>query len=895
MIDAHARPKEEVLEKFGVTPDAGLTDAEVHHRRHECGPNRLRAAARKSVWSILAAQFNGVIVWLLTAAAALSLYFGELTEGTAILAVLAINSAIGFLTELRAVRSMEALRRLAAVQAKVRRDGKTMVIAAEEIVPGDIIILEGGDVVPADLRLIESANLQCDESALTGESMPVAKGLDVVEPQALLAERTNMAFKGTAITRGTGLGVTVATGMATELGTIAALADTAEGEASPLEKRLARLGGQLVWVTLALAAMIAAAGVYRGQDLIAMIKTAVALAVAAVPEGLPIVATIALARGMWRMAQRNAIIERLSAVETLGATTVILTDKTGTITENRMTVVRLRLAEGEVRFERDHERERSLMTVRGEQVEPLAGTPLHAALRVAVLCNNASLSEVPQGDQGLMGIGDPMEIALLRAGKAAGIDREAALRQAPEVREEAFGPDTNMMATVHRMEDGYLVAVKGAPESVIGRSTQVLTPEGVTALDAAGRAEWNRHNEEMASEGLRVLALARKDAKSESEDPYADLILIGLVGLLDPPRPDVAEAIAACRAAGVRVVMLTGDHARTARTIAAEVGLAEDHAIVVEAGELKDLDNISEEQRRHFLEAAVFARVSPETKLALVSLYQRSGAIVAMTGDGVNDAPALKKADIGIAMGQRGTDVAREAAAMVLRDDAFPSIVAAMHQGRVIFDNIRKVVVFLMSCNLSEILVIGVATLSGLPLPLLPLQILYLNLVTDVFPAFALAAGEGDPDVMRRPPRDPKEPILERRHWLSIGLYGVLLTGATLGAFIIALGPFGMSDHAALTISFLTLAFGQLWHVFNMRRPGAGLLRNEITRNPFLWSALALCILLIAAAIHVPGLSEVMGMTPPDRTGWALAIGASLAPLLASQLLMAAMPTWRRR
>ena len=894
MTDAHLRTIEQVLEDFGVAPDAGLSGAEVRRRRHTFGPNRLRAARRKDIWTILLAQFDSVIVYLLAAAAALSLSFGQWTEGAAILVVLVINTAIGFTSELKAVRSIEALRRLSKVQARVRRDGRTEAIPAEEIVPGDVVLLESGDVVSADVRLVETTNFQCNESTLTGESVPVTKGVDVVPPSAPLGERRNMAFKGTAVTRGSGVGVTVATGMATEFGKIAALAERAEAEVSPLEKRLDRLGGHLVWATLALTAVIAATGVYAGHDLISMIKTAIALAVAAVPEGLPIVATVALARGMWRMARRNALIQNLSAVETLGATTVVFADKTGTLTENSMTVVRLQLSEKDVRVASGGETEQPVFTVDGERIEPRADEPLHTALRVAVLCNNASLPSRPEKGQWAAGIGDPTEVALLVAGQAAGLDRGTLLAQAPEVREEAFSTETKMMATFHRSERGYLVAVKGAPEAVIGRSTRVLASAGPVPLDDAGRKTWSRHNDEMASQGLRVLALAMKTVGSRSDEPYRDLTLIGLVGLLDPPRPDVADAIAACRGAGVRVVMLTGDHLGTAKAIATRVGLADDGAVAIEAGDLKDLRGLSGKERERILDASVFARVSPETKLDLVSLYQAVGAVVAMTGDGVNDAPALKKADIGIAMGLRGTEVAREAADMVLRDDAFPSIVAAMHQGRVIFGNIRKFVLYLMSCNLSEIMVIGIATLSGLPLPLLPLQILYLNLVTDVFPAFALGVGEGDPNVMRRPPRDPKEAILGVEGWVSIGLYGALITAATLAAFLLALTTFGMSKDAALTVSFLTLASAQLWHVFNMRQPEAGLLRNEVTKNPFVWGALALCAVLIAAAVYVPGLSRVLDMTPPGTSGWTLVAACSLAPLALGQLVNSLRPLWRK-
>jgi Ca2+-transporting ATPase len=888
MSEYYAWPKGDVLKEFGVVLARGLSSGEAKQRRRTFGPNRLRITRKKGTWAILVAQVKSVIVYLLAAAAALSFSFGEWAEGSAILTVLVINSTIGFATELRAIKSMEALHSLSKVRSKVRRDGETVVISSEEIVPGDVVLLESGDVVPADLRLIESAGLECDESTLTGESVPVVKDVNPIRTDTPLSDRTDMAFKGTAVTRGSGVGIATATGMGTALGHIASLAESAEAQTSPLVRRLDRLGGHLIWATLALTALIAATGIYAGQDMIAMIKTAIALVVAAVPEGLPIVATVALARGMWRMARRNALIKNLSAVETLGATTVILTDKTGTLTENRMTAVRLRLFEKEVSIAEDRANRRRIFTVKGERIDPSADLALYTALRVAVLCNNAMLSEPLEAAHGLKGSGDPMEIALLIAGKAAGLDRTEVLEAAPKVREEAFSPETKMMATFHKEGGNNLIAVKGAPEAVIEHSTRMLTEGGIDPLDDAKREQWIGLNDAMTSDGLRVLAVATKRAGSESENPYADLTLIGLVGLLDPPRADVADAIAACREAGVRIVMLTGDHAGTAKTIADKVGLADAGAVAIEAGTVGDVDDLSAEDRRRIFEAPIFARVSPETKLDLVSLYQRSGAIVAMTGDGVNDAPALKKADIGVAMGQRGTEVAREAADMVLRDDAFASIVAAMRQGRVIFDNIRKFVVYLMSCNLSEIMVIGVATLSGLPLPLLPLQILYLNLVTDVFPAFALGVGEGEPNVMRRPPRDPRESILGVERWLSIAVYGALITTATLGAFMLAMTTFGMTEDAALTVSFLTLASAQLWHVFNMRDPGAGLFRNEVTENPYVWGALALCMVLIGAAVYLPGLSRVLGMTPPNLTGWMLIFTGSIFPLVLGQLAISA-------
>lgn len=878
VLNPHALPPEQVLEGFGVDLDTGLNDSEVLQRRQGAGPNQLRPARRKTIWSILAAQIRSVVVYLLIAAAALALFLGEWVEGGAILAVLAINSAIGFVTELRAVRSMEALHRLAKVQATLRREGRSVTVPAEEIVPGDLVLLDAGDVIPADLRLVENAGLHLDESTLTGESVPVSKDVEAVQSDAPVADRHCMAFKGTAVTRGNGLGVAVATGMATELGQIAALADEAEAEMSPLEKRLDRLGGQLVFVTLGLTLLIAATGLYAGHALMPMINTAIALAVAAVPEGLPIVATVALARGMWRMARRNALIKNLSAVETLGATTIILTDKTGTLTENRMTVVRLHLDEGVFDVSSGVDGAPPTICQSGESADLLPDSPIHMALRIGVLCGNAELSE---GKDGTPGFGDPMETALLVAGRAAELDRDALSSQMPEVREEPFSTETRMMATIHATGDSFLVAVKGAPETVLEHSTQVLTMDGPVALNQAGRQAWIHRNDAMTGDGLRVLALAMKSAGTEEEAPYQDLTLIGLVGLLDPPRADVADAIAACRSAGVRVAMLTGDHIGTAKAIAVQVGLADADASAMVPDDLKGLGDGAPADRARLLATSIFARVSPRSKLELVSLHQQSGAVVAMTGDGVNDAPALKKADIGIAMGRRGTDVAREAADMVLTDDAFPSIVAAMQHGRVIFANIRKFVIYLMSCNLSEILVIGVATLAGLPLPLLPLQILYLNLVTDVFPAFALGVGEGGADVMRRPPRHAKEPILDGTHWLSIALFAAAITTATLGAFIFALRSLAYAPEDAVTVAFLTLAFAQLWHVFNMRNPGTGLIRNEVTANPYVWGALLLCMALIIGAVLLPGLSSVIGLQAPGLEGWVLSLGASVIPVIA--------------
>ncbi len=881
--EAFAKHAEIVTQELAVDPEYGLDESEVVARRNRHGPNQLRAHAKQSAFAILAHQFKGVIVWLLAFAAGLSFYFHDIAEGIAIVVVLAINAVIGFVTELRAARSMEALLDIASVTTRVRRGGHAQHIDAHDLVPGDVVLLDAGDVVTADLRLIEASNLQCDESVLTGESVPVPKQTGAVSPKAAIGDRSCMAFKGTAITQGAATGVVTATGMATELGHISHLVQTADSAASPLEKRLDRLGHRLVWLTLALAALVIGAGILRGHEVAAMLQTGVALAVAAVPEGLPVVATLSLARGMWRMAARNAIISNLSSVETLGATTVILTDKTGTLTENRMTVAGYLVADARLNLDREGEAvhfERD-----GRRVDLEQEVRLEPLLRIGALCNGASLG---QGDEPPSG--DPMELALLRVAQQAGQGRETLLTGCEKVSEYAFDQDTKMMASVHRNGEGFFYAIKGAPEAVIGNCSRVLGPQGVQDLDSTSRHEWEDRSRQVAGEGLRLLALAMKETDRDDEDPYAGLTLVGIVCLRDPLRSDVVGAIAAARAAGVRVVMMTGDHADTAAAIAGQAGLGTDegHLTVIEGDELADFDPQTPDPALsdRILAADVFARVAPATKLHLATLYQSRGHIVAMTGDGVNDAPALKKADIGIAMGQRGTEVAREAARMVLQDDSFGTIIAAMRQGRVIFDNIRKFVIYLMSCNVSEVLIVGLAVGAGLPMPLLPLQILFLNLVTDVFPAFALGLGAGDENVMRQPPRDPDEQIIDRHRWMTIAVLGGAITLATLAAFWLALHWLKLDDAPAVTVAFLTLALAQLWNVFNVRVPAARLFVNEVTRNPWVWGAILFCLVLIAAALWLPGLSEVLKLPDPGPAGLLLAVGASLGPLVIGQVFI---------
>lgn len=883
---------QEIVDTLAVSAQQGLAEAEVERRRQQYGPNRLRQSQRRSAWQILRDQFKSLVVLLLVVAAVVALIFGEWVDSIAIAVVVVVNAAIGFLTEMRAVRSMEALKEMGQVTTKVRRADQIKEVPAEALVPGDIVILESGDIVTADLRLLEASKLQANESALTGESVPVSKQLDPLQKNAVsLAERSNMLFKGTAITRGSGAGVVLATGMTTELGQISALVEEAEEEITPLEQRLDHLGRKLIGVTLLIAALVAVIGIIQGKEILLMIETAIALAVAAIPEGLPIVATIALAQGMRRMSRRNALVNKLAAVETLGGTNVICTDKTGTLTENQMTVTRFVFDSGEVALSGEGLAQQGEFRRKGSQIDPEEDDLLQLGLKVGIWCNNAALAPA-ESDDSSGTVGDPVEVALLVAGAKAGLQRKALVAEAPEAREEAFDPDLKMMATFHRQDQNgaaaFRVAVKGAPEPVLEASTHLLRQDGPVQMTADCRQEWLEQNRAMAEAGLRVLALATKMVESLEAEPYDDLTFLGLVGLLDPPRDDVKAAITACQEAGVKVIMVTGDQPVTAGNVGQAVGLIdeedENEETIIHGQTIKPPTKLTEAERQRLLHAPILARVSPKQKLDLIELHQQHGAIVAMTGDGVNDAPALKKADIGVAMGQRGTQVAREAADMVLKDDAFATIVVAVKQGRIIFDNIRKFVLYLLSCNISEIMSISLASVVNAPLPLLPLQILFLNLVTDVFPALALGVSPGDRHIMRRPPRDPQEPILTRAHWLTIVGYGSLITLAVLGALALALLWLELPTKQAVTISFLTLAMAQLWLVFNMRDRDSHWWRNEISQNPYVWGALALCLVLLLLAVYLPGLAQVLQVVDPGLSGWLLAGGMSLAPLLLGQI-----------
>jgi len=848
----HALSPAEVLARLGVRP-GGLTEAEAAERLARFGPNLFRRTPPVSPWRILLAQVRSLIVLLLLVAAAVALVLGDPLDAAAIGAVILLNVALGFFTELRAHRAMEALLALEVARASVVRDGDARELDAREVVPGDVILLEAGAAVPADARLLESVELRAVESALTGESLPVDKRAETaLEIETSIAERPTMVYKTTTVVAGRGRAVVVGTGMDTEVGRIGALTASVVEGATPLERRLDALGRRLAAVAVAVALVVAGLGLLQGASLGELLQTSIALAVAAVPEGLPVVGTIAMAVGVRRMARRRALIRHLPVVETLGSATLICTDKTGTLTAGEMTVTDLRLA---------HE---AVSVPEG----PFTANPdVLRLLRTAALANRSTLVE----ENGTWrGRGDPTETALLAAARKAGLDLAALRAEWPEVADLPFSSARMFMATWHRAEAGLLLCVKGAPHRVLELCTSAAGARGEYPLDDGERERLQELNRELAERGLRVLAVAAGKV-AEPTDPPAGLTWLGLVGMMDPPAPGVPETIRLFRRAGIRTVMLTGDQRLTARSVAGQLGLLDAGARVCDG---RDADRLSDEAlREEVVRTSVFSRVSPEAKLRIVGAYQERGDVVAMLGDGVNDAAALRKADIGVAMGGRGTDLAKEAADLILEDDRFTTIGAAVEQGRIIFDNIRKFVFYLFSCNLAEILVFLGAGLAGQAAPLFPLQILWLNLVTDTFPALALAVEPGDPGVMRQPPRDPREAILSGGMLRSIALYGALIAAVTIVAF--SLG--------GTTCAFMTLALAQILHLGNARSAGPVLAPRMAFANRTAVGAALLAIGLQLVAAFFEPLARVLRVTPLSGREWALVVALGALPAIVGQ------------
>jgi Ca2+-transporting ATPase len=865
----HAMAAAAVANSFGVDPASGLSSAEVEQRRTRYGANALQTAQSRAAWRILLGQFKSLVVALLAVAAIVAGLTGDVLEAVAILVVLGLNALIGFVTEWQAGRALNALRISSHTMARVRRDQREAMIDTAELVPGDVVILNAGDRVPADLRLLEAASLRAEESTLTGESAAVEKTVTAVRDDAVLAERHSMLYLGTMIAAGRALGLVTAIGAQTEMGRIGHLVASVPDQSTPLERRLDELGRHLVMLVLVIAVVVMLAGWLRGETLWVMIEVGISLAVAAVPEGLPAVTTLILALGVLRMARERAIVRRLSAVETLGSTTVICSDKTGTLTENRMTVREYQLANGNA--------------VELEGQSPASDELLSRAVRATVLCNEASFH--PAAAENERAAGDPTETALLVAAHKLKVDVLRMRSEYPKLAERPFDADSKRMTTIHRTNDRMRLALlKGAPAVVLDACSDYA--ENVTSLkplDAQARARFLATNLEMADHALRVLALAEKQLGQDGQDDAAEAestsgyTLLGFVGMIDPPRAAVAEAIRQAHAAGIRTVMLTGDQLNTARAIARELNLSEEaEPLVLHARDLADAshERLAEMART----VTVFARVSPEDKLRIVEALQKAGEVVAVTGDGVNDAPALKRADIGIAMGERGTESAKESADIVLADDNFATIVGAVAGGRTIYANISKFVHLMFSSNLGEVVMIFTAIAMGWPLPLLALQILWINLVTDVFPALALAVEPPAADVMKQRPRSSREALLSRSFLILIGWQGLMLGALSLAAYLWALNSYGSGSHAR-TVAMMALVGVELGHVFNCRSRTRSALAGLFS-NKFVWGAAVIVIVLQLLAVWWSPLTRVLQTVSPNAMDWGIIGLTVLAPVV---------------
>ena len=864
---AHTRTAAEVAAALAASP-AGLAAAEAARRLARYGPNELADAPRVSPWTVLAAQFRNVLVAILLVATALSAFLGHAVEAIAIAVIVTVAILLGFVQEFRAERAMEALRSLTAPAARVLRDGAEVEIRARDLVPGDVLVLRAGDRVAGDGRLVEAASLAAQEAALTGESAPVDKGIaPIAAAAAPVGDRANMVFAGTSIARGRGRALVVATGNETEFGRIARLLESVETGTTPLQRNLDRLGQALVRVALVIVAVIVVLGLVRGQPFVEMLVFGIALAVAVVPEALPAVVTISLALGVQRLVRRRALIRRLAAVETLGSTSVICSDKTGTLTRDEMTARRVYVHGQLVDVTGVGYAPHGTFERAGERLGGHDG--LVALLGAAALASDARI--VPGEADGAWRVhGDPTEGALVAAAAKAGLDKAELDARYARVHEFPFESETKRMTTLHATPEGVVAHAKGAPEVLVADCAWESTAAGAVPLDAAGRERILAVAQAMADDALRVLAVATR-AEATPENAQRDLTFLGLVGMIDPPRPEARDAIATCERAGIAVVMITGDHPTTARAVARELGILAGGDVVTGA----DLDAMDDaELARRVAAISVYARVSPAHKLRVVTALQGRRHVVAMTGDGVNDAPALKKADIGVAMGISGTDVAREAAAMTLTDDNFASIVAAVEEGRGIFGNIKKYLMFLLSSNVGEIGLMAAATLAGMPLPLTAVQILYVNLATDGLPALALAVDPPEGDLMRRRPRDPRAGIFTRPVVALMLAGGLWSTVVNLALFAWALQS-GRSLAEAMTMTFVCLVVIQLVNAYNFRSD-----RLSVVRRPFAnrWLNLAVLweIALLTLVVYLPVLHAPFGTFALTALDWAIVVAAAL-------------------
>jgi P-type Ca2+ transporter type 2C len=872
---------------------------EAERRLAQFGPNAIQEAPGKRWVSILIEQFTSVMVVILIVAAAISYLIGDLKDTLVILAIVVLNAGLGFFQEHKAEKAIAALKQLSVPRVRVRRDGRIQEMPADSLVPGDIVFLEMGGRVPADARLVDIANLRVEEAPLTGESVPVEKSIRLLPAETSLADRRNMVFMGTTVTYGRATAVVTGTGMGTQLGNIARMIQSVESEPTPLQRRLDSLGRTLALAALAIVAVVFVAGLLRGIALEMMLLTAISLAVAAVPEGLPAVITIALALGAQRMVRRNALIRKLPAVETLGSVTTICSDKTGTLTQNQMTVTVLETASCTLEVTGTGYVPSGQFVERGSAAGPaaepgngsaaagpVAGGPAAVGpltdgrvlemLRAGALCNDAHLNQDGEGRWQI--VGDPTEAALVVVAHKAGLTSADLAAGYPRLDEVPFTSERKRMTTLHRTPDGELVAYsKGAVDSLLKVCSWTRDGDDLVPLTPARREAIERRNDALADEGLRVLGVAylplgNGKTPPPAEETEQEMVFLGMMGMIDPPRPEVAAAVKRCWEAGIRPVMITGDHPLTARAVGSALGMVGPSDKLVTGADLEALDAAGLAGMVDHV--PVYARVSPEHKLKIVDALQQKHQVVAMTGDGVNDAPALKKADIGVAMGITGTDVSKEAADMVLLDDNFATIVSAVEEGRVLYDNIRKFIRYLLSTNAGEIVTMFVAIIIGMPLPLLPIQILWVNLVTDGLPAIALGFEKGEPGVMRRRPRDSRESVFAGDLGAHVIRMGLLIGLGTLAVMAWALSE-GRSLEEARTMAFTVLALFQLWHVLALRSETQLLPQIGLLSNPLLFWAVTLTFLLQVAVIYLPPLQVIFYTAPLSLGDLAVCISVS--------------------
>ncbi|MBV2227424.1 MAG: cation-translocating P-type ATPase [Sphingobacterium mizutaii] len=865
---------EESLQNMGVNPSEGLSGPEVEKRLQEYGKNKLQEQKRKSIFRIFFEQLNDALIYVLFAAVGITFFMGEYTDGIIILIVILINAFLGLFQEVRANNAIDALRNLSHPKAIVRREGKVLEIDSELLVPGDIVMLEAGRYIPADLRLIESANLQIDESALTGESVAAEKdaGTKFDEEYIPLGDRINLAYMSTLVTYGRGVGLVIGTSNQTEVGKIAGFLDTGETEETPLEIRLDHLGRTLGKVAIGICVVIFIISYFQGRDLTEMFLTSVSLAVASIPEGLAAIVAIVLSIGVTKMAKQNAIIKKLPAVETLGSVTIVCSDKTGTLTQNKMTV------QEAFTFSDD------LISVDDEEENTFEENLLAEAM---VLASDATLEEDKQ-------TGDPTEVALLALADQWEMDRKELQSNQPRVDELAFDSDRKMMSTLHNHDSKYILYTKGAVDSLLPNCKYIIQSEELHPITEDHKKQITDAVEAMSTKALRTLAVAFKesDSKIEKEEFEKDLVFIGLVGMIDPPRKEVKDSIEKAKEAGVTTIMITGDHGNTAFAIAKELGIAENFDQVTTG---KEINSISyEELESHIADYRVFARVSPEHKVNIVKAFKSKGNIVSMTGDGVNDAPSLNAADIGVAMGITGTDVAKNASDMILADDNFSTIIGAIEQGRNIYNNIKKSVVFLLASNLGEVITMLVTIVAGLPVPLLATQLLWINLITDTLPAVALGMDPGDPNVMKEKPRELNENFFSHGGTQRVIVAGILIGLLTAAAFLIGYFEHGYNPfkdqipediHSyARTMAFLTIIACQLFYSLSFRSESKSIFKVGIFSNKYLVFAIILGFALQLLVLFVPVLRESFKLQIIGLNDWLKVLGFGLVPLFVNEL-----------